>query len=184
MKDDAMERVLAGLGKVEAPNGLEGRVLRRLAEGGTARPRRGWVLGTGLAIAAVLCGAWMVEWEFVTLPQTVKLSEMGVPGTLGRRQDVLQGLKPGPVTVDRTAEVVSLAKRRTRRKQGSAEVPVSYPAPSAPLTEEERMLRQIALTRNQPAFELLNEATREAALAASEADFNEFLRSSPFGGGH
>ncbi len=214
MKD--LERVLAGLRDVEAPAGLEARVLRRMEERG-GRRSWGWAAG-GVVLAAAVLGVGLEVGRGRHTPgakapvvagvhERPKAKALGylqaragrdlqaragrdlqaragrdLQARAGRDEGVWRGgHTPGakaPVLagVHERPKAEALGYLQARAGTGRGEE-VSFPAPEAPLTEEERLLVRIAVTGNEPAFEILNEETREASAATSEAEFEEFVRS-------
>ena len=201
MKDDAVERVLAGLGKVEAPTGLEGRVLRRMAEAGSRRSSGfglGFRMASGLALAGVL--AWCV-W--------ILGSDGGrhTPGAKARivggeerprkpEAEALGYLQATTTTGDELVEErgghtpgakAPFAGRAERAKRPKAEalgylqakaLPgelESFPAPPEPLTEQERLLVRIARHPQRSDAQFLIAEVREAELARGNAEFERFF---------
>lgn len=173
--EERVERVLAGLGKVEARKGLEERVLRgvraRVAESGGVA---GWGWGVGaVAVAGVVLlvgGRW------------------GGEVSMGRVEQAR--VLPTPrVEMRMVAPVVSVAaplrhERGARRvvRKSMDEVAVremlaaSLPAPELPLTDEERLLRRVARKGEAEEVAMLDPMLREAREAKGKAEEERFVR--------
>jgi len=149
-QDHRIDSVLKVLTRAEAPDGLEQRILRRLEAQPVKLPQgRRWL------IAACALGAC----ASVALVVGTRL-----PGT--------PPVTPGPV-VENVEKLVtapneaSMAPRkpvspRSPRHGSLALSEVSYPAPPAPLTEQERLLVRLAQARER-------QATQEIEIASASS---------------
>jgi len=180
MKDsqEAIDRVLAGLRDVETPAGMERRLLAAMEE--RAAVRVGWQWrrwSVGFAAAAVLMAAVLVS----VAPRKV-------------RREVVAGVKQ-PLVVPAPAHVAYVQRRNTeilRSAQNDLRVhsearlePVTarretlaggIPAPPMPLTEQEKLLLEIA-RRGEPAqLTTLDPDLLAQREAASEAAFEALLK--------
>jgi hypothetical protein len=150
-QDERIDGVLKALTTVEAPEGLEERVLRRLAE---RRPvvRAGRWFVPAFVLGAVAVMVLVVEVRHRVQPVVVVPVVKGVavmdavPGGETHVSEARHGA-PGVVGV-----------RAVKPRE------VSFPAPEAPLTEQERLMVKLAQARAQ-------EATR-AVVVAEARDAN------------
>ena len=148
-EDEEIERTLRVLGGAKSPEGLDGRVLQRLAERRVEVAATGWATGvmgwhlvwTGAMVTMVLVAAlWMLRGHAgggvagVRHVPVVRVPAVRVPAVVGPAVEAGRVVR---VDVARLAGVEGKAAV-------SAEVGRSYPAPEAPLTREERMLVRIA----------------------------------------
>jgi hypothetical protein len=180
-KDNEIEReigrVLEALSGVEAPLGLEGRVLARMAEG-RGRRRLGWV--PGVAMAAATCGIAAVVWvslgpgvavpgmrgsveqrEVSRGPEAAAVSPVNVEGTGARAAAGVDGgvrVVHGPVVLPvkgRELAVRSEAGRNVTAEERLAEEEMRAPSQAEaprPLTAQERMLLRVAQGRGAEAL--------------------------------
>jgi hypothetical protein len=182
---DDLDRVLRGLGSVKSPSGMEMRVLAavRGAEAGKAAATGGmwgWRFGVGgIALAAMVLVAF------------------GVHGLRARQDGRLKEARGGsvaalaPVRARSEAEAPEVTERKEERsalsegagRDGAAEsrevraarVHVNLPAPEAPLTEQERLLYQLADQVTRPEQVALEAGAGTQSEAAERQEFNEFF---------
>ena len=153
-EDEEIERTLRVLGGAKSPEGLDGRVLQRLAERRVEVAATGWATGgmgwrrvwTGVRVSMVLVAArWMLRGHAGGGVAGVRhVPVVRVPAVVGPAV-------VGPAVVGPAVEAGRVVRVDVARPAGvegkaavSAEVGRSYPAPEAPLTREERMLVRIA----------------------------------------
>jgi len=182
MKDsnEAIERVLAGLRDVEAPAGMERRVLAAMEERTAARtgwrPALGWVLACGV-VAMVVAGTLMLRPSRVpaqTKAVVAVHAPVAVPARVGieqkRNTEILRfaqnDLRFRRVQQVRPVEVAATAKVEEER---------GFPAPPMPLTEEEKLLVRVAHRVDPQELTPLNAEARERQAAAFDEEFMEFF---------
>ena len=158
-EDEEIERTLRVLGGAKSPEGLDGRVLQRLAERRVEVAATGWATGvmgwhlvwTGAMVTMVLVAAlWMLRGHAGGGVAGVRhVPVVRVPAVVGPA--VVGPAVVGPAVEAGRVVRVDVARVDVARPAGvegkaavSAEVGRSYPAPEAPLTREERMLVRIA----------------------------------------
>lgn len=198
-----IERVLGGLRVAQAPEGMESRVLRRLAERaavGVAAPwlRRlsGPVLGWGLGVAGVIALALVVAGVHRPVKQVLhrgaEVRRAVAPTVPGVGGDAI-GLTPHTVSVPRGVaaglgsrpmeKIASAAESATElsRADGSDAVAMSevmapsLAAPPMPLTDQERLMLDI-LHRGDPVqMAMLNPDERAARDAVERAEVQSFF---------
>lgn len=176
--EELVERVLAGLGKVEAPAGLEVRVLRGVrGHAAEVRGFGGWVWGLGLAgvvaMVMVVGARWSGERTAAPVEQArvwrgprveVKAAAPMVAAEVPVRR--ARAVHRGAERVVRTSEaVLAVSEMRAR----------SEPAPVAPLTEEERLLRRVARKGDVEQVAMLDPMVREAREAKDMAEGERFV---------
>jgi hypothetical protein len=169
--DEAIDKVFAGLRDVEAAEGMERRIMaavRQRAAAPRTLPLRWFAVG-GFALAAAAVIALLAGPRPASVPAPVQANV----------QPQTQSPPPEPAP--------ARPRRRTPAVRANAEAPVpatnvlaaSFPAPPMPLTEQERLLVQVA-QRGQPAElpvldpdalaqqETRSEQVFEAVLASAE----------------
>jgi len=181
-EDEHIDRTLRVLGSTRTPEGLEGRVLQRLAERRTnPAPTIGmsWRLAwVGAAVVVVAVAVVMVHGSH----------EQGRPGVAFEHKAATPFVAPSDVVANATSDDVSrrppLLRVGSRKSDGLAPDAVekvrSYAAPEAPLTHEERLLVRIAQHAAAVEIAALDPevwAMRDAEEKASVAAF--FVRSKP-----
>jgi hypothetical protein len=133
--DEAIDKVLAGLREAVPLEGLDSRVLaavRKRVEAPRGLPLR-WAAVGGFALAAVAAIALLAIPRSSTVPPAV--------------QAIVQ---PQPLPPALPAPAAARPHRRTPAVRANAEVPAanaptaSFPAPPMPLTEQERLLIEVA----------------------------------------
>ena len=175
MKDsqEAIDRVLTGLRDISAPVGMEGRVLaameQRAASGARWQWRR-WLVG--LAAAVVLIAAVMILRPQHTakdgiLPTVTQPLIATVAKNQGRNTEILRPAQNGLVRY-RQAKPVRLESKHVAELGG-------IPAPPMPLTEQERLLLQLAHRADATELTPLNAEARTRRDAEFDAEFQEFF---------
>jgi hypothetical protein len=179
--EEALDRLLTSLGSVKVDAGFEQRVLRgveahQAPTPAQRSPRLLWTFGLASAVAAALIGA------------AVMLHS-------GRRSGSQPAIARGElpkVPQPEVAQAVSHAARVPGRMRGAAPrkdaesspnrgstMLASFPAPEAPLTEQERLLLRIAHTGDPVEFAALNPERRASVEAADEAEYLKFFPPPP-----
>ena len=195
--DEAIERVLGGLRDVEAPVGMERRVLAAMEERAAARSGfawRGWA--AGLAAAVVVVGAVVVSMgprrvepqsiAVVKVPAVAPVvpSVATVAGVQKRNTGVLTVTAAGAGThPGANVAVLHYVQNDVHFYQGRKEVlkadePVAsggIPAPPMPLTEQERLLLHLATHADPQALTPLIAEVRARKDAEFDAEFQEFF---------
>ncbi|QHN02008.1 hypothetical protein FTO74_00400 [Granulicella sp. WH15] len=177
--EEQVERVLAALGAVEPPPGMQRRILELLEEEAAEDATEWWrlrpsgVLG-GMAFAAMLAFAVMVPTSHrhrsspvvIEPPQPIV---MAVPEASARRVQMppLRRISARRAIAARKSDDDSIAMQEMRAK--------SFPAPPLPLTKEERLLRSIAHKGDPAEMAMLEPETRAAEAAAETAAFQQFF---------
>jgi len=191
MSERDIERVLEGLGGVEAPQGLEERVLRAMTARETARGF-GWAwVGVGaLVVAGVVLGglrykdsfnatAAAAEEQRMTHDPSARPTEVSsVKETLNKRSLERAGLQPRrkapSIQPALAAEGMFVADGKRIQSFVKAEVAIEagFPAPEAPLTEQERLLLRLARRPNEATIAMFDQGIREERAAAEKAEFD------------
>jgi hypothetical protein len=145
--DQAIDKVLAGLREVTAPVGMERRILEAAEARAAARGTWGWrmPLACAMGLAAVVLALAAIHRVKPTVP----------PVSLGAKAIPMVLMQPSVAPVKLA---VARSKSAVRRKQvvpaldartlSDVQAP-SFPAPPIPLTEQEKLLVQVA-ERGQP----------------------------------
>jgi hypothetical protein len=186
-QEERIEAALDALRKARTPEGLEERVLaavRVREEEGASRVTWGsaWARGGVAAALAVAVGMLVVGRHEV--PAARRAAGGGVThleqAAVGDERRVA-GLKNAPVGGVPTAALVS-GVRGARRSAVARRVAAhsnaelqSYPAPAAPLTEEERLLLRIAHTGDPEELAMLDPVVREARDTEEKAEVQRFF---------
>lgn len=186
--DEMVDRVLAGLREVEAPAGLERRVLAAMEE--RAVTRVGWLpMRWVLACAVVAVG---VAGAFILRPAPVrveKVAAVAVPKMQPVRGERVQkrnteirtgtALPTGPhISSNRTAFRVAQNDLRPRTVRAAATVREEaggFPAPPMPLTDAEKLLLRVAHRADATELTPLNAEARERQSAEFDQEFIEFF---------
>jgi hypothetical protein len=135
--DERIDRALGLLGKAEAPAGMEDRLLRRIAERTSTRTPARWqprrlAFAAGVSIAALAVA--------VALLHHRGAPAVGLP-IVAQTQPA-----PQPASVPARPHPQPAARRVLSAKPAPASVAelTSFPAPPAPLTDQEKMLVRLA----------------------------------------
>ena len=174
--DESIDRVMAGLRDVEAPEGMERRVLAAMEERAAARGGYSWrTWSFGLAAVVVVIAAVVVSvaprqrkhsnFAAVKLPTVVTVP---APVALVQRQNT---------GVHRFAQN-DVNFYRVRREETRAEEPVTsggIPAPPMPLTEQEKLLLHLAHRSDPQELTPLIAEVRARKDAEFDEEFQEFF---------
>lgn len=174
--DESIDRVLAGLRDVEAPEGMERRVLAAMEERATARSGYSWRMWSfGLAAAVVLVAAVVVS----VVPRRAHR-----PGFAAVKLPVIAPV-PAPVAYvqRRNTEILRYAQndlsfRVSRREEPAVEEPMvsgGFPAPPMPLTEQEKLLLHLARRSDPQELTPLIAEVRAKQEAEFDEEFQEFF---------
>lgn len=189
-QEQGIHRTLEALSNARPPEGMNDRILARLAhaehEQGSPRLRErssifdmpwityGFALAGGLAL--VLALALRPAHRSPARPSTAS--------SQSEERPVSPEIPPSSIDLARRAlpraGIAASAKRPARNGQPSAPESsalrlASFPAPEAPLTEQEKLLLHIARHPGPDDFALLNPEARDQIAQASRADFNDFF---------
>jgi hypothetical protein len=202
MIEHDIERVLEGLGRTEAPRGLEERVLRAM----TARQstsQRGfafaWVAVAALVVTGVLI-AVSKQRESALAIEEQKTAQAGafdtsIPTHHFSPAQVSPAFRmnlPTHVIPDPSFERAGLQSRRDASSNQSALaaegmfippnklIPIKadvaeeagFPAPPAPLTDQERLLLRLARKPNEATIAMFDPTIREERAAAEKEEFD------------
>ena len=186
--DERLDRVLRELGAVEAPEGMEERVLAQVrtkqAAGGSRMTFWGvrWArqMGTAGALLVLVAGGFV--WEGQRAPREAAVG--------ARVQQPMAALaasaSPAAVVPVRAAPPSPTRRHRlgkvASRGTDSGETPsalisglLNRPAPEEPLTAEERMLLRIARRGRREEYVALDPGVQEARMSAEKSDFGKFF---------
>lgn len=155
--EEHVERTLRMLGGAEAPDGMEERVLRRLAAHRPAVRRTGWwtrpfAVAGGVIAVAVVVG--------------VALLYRGAPkieAPIPSRGQVATASSPQRAVREETPKRVRVVTVARHTERPRAATVLDRPAPVAPLTEQEKLLVRMAKVMSAP-------PRMPAAQTAKEAD--------------
>ena len=181
--EQGIDRTLKALSSAHPPEGMHDRILARLAqaeqETATARPRNiftmPWLAG-GFALAGALALCIALATRTAHHPPTPPTTAAVEP----QERPVSPGIPLAPIDAARRALPPSVSVASTKRPAPSVQ-PVaepelaSFPAPEAPLTEQEKLLLHIAHHPGPAEFELLNPEARDQIAQANRNDFNQFF---------
>ena len=180
--EQGIDRTLKALASAPPPPGMHDRILARLAhakhEASTSRPRgfagiftMPW-LASGFALAGALALCILFATRHTPTPPAPASAE-------AEERPVSPGIPLAPIDVARQAlprnsSFASAKRPATGRPTAEPEL-ASFPAPEAPLTEQEKLLLHIARRPGPDDFALLNPEARDQVAQASRADFNQFF---------
>jgi len=205
--EEAIERVLAGLRDVEAPAGLERRVLNGLEERAAARALTGWrwfgPVWRGVPVGYAACGVALASVVLVVLavPAIRRFGHVAAPSKMGvtpamsspaaRSAIVAKRAEPGlhgrGVRLAKTADGARAdligAGRSAAEPEDSVAISemraASFPAPPMPLTEQERLLLRIAHLNDPVEMAVLDPKLREMHDAQEKTEFQRFFARTP-----
>ena len=190
---DDFERLLRKLGEVDAPAGLESRVLRRMQERPPVRSKW-WNIGrvsaltVGAVVAAIAVGVWEVrkpagEPGLINVGKTI--APLSSPAASANPQVSSQPLSAANSTSLGTALPMRTQKINRSPDQKLLELPAEFaqeagfPAPEAPLTEQEKLLLRLARRPNQGTIAMFDPRLREERAATEAAEFEFFNPQQP-----
>jgi hypothetical protein len=203
--EEAIERVLAGLRDVEAPDGMQRRILDGL-EGRAATqarsdwrrsmpmrlvmPRGRWELGWGLISRATLAGVLVLAFAIPAMRRAAR-------APVGSKIDAA-GVKVGPMSpsVIATGDVERASPGRGGPSKRASDTPekglvreaasddsvalsetqaASFPAPPMPLTEQERLLLRLVHKVDPVEIAMLDPRVRAIEDAEEKEEFQRFF---------
>ena len=172
--DEAIDRVLSGLRDVQAPAGMERRVLAAMEERAAARAGYSWRMWAfGLAAAVALVAV------VLAVPRRVQQHDVAAV----KLPVVMRVPAPVAPVQKRNAESLRSAQnglrhRTSRREEPAAEEAVAtggIPAPPMPLTEQEKLLLHLAHRSDPQELTPLIAEVRAKQGAEFDAEFQEFF---------
>ncbi len=186
---DEMERVLAALAEVKAPAELERRVLRQLEERVVVRSawwRSGWMsaLAGGAFVTMLGLGVWELRERSAngssvagsTAMAPLSSSSSDPQLVLHPSARIAEDLGAAlPVGVHKVARVPD----RRPLEQPAEFAQHGFPAPEAPLSEQERLLLRLARRPNQGTIAIFDPRLREERAAIEGAEFEFFNPQQP-----
>jgi hypothetical protein len=193
--DDAMEKVLAGLREVEAPVGMERRILERLENVAEVRSGVGWRamwLGRPWLSVALGCGVVAAVIAVVTaIPAVHRRGPVSVRGSdaeakvVAGREAVVENTRGSVEKKQVWGGVGSVSSKRQPEvggAQGDEDVmamsemrAASFPAPPMPLTDEERLLLRMVHRGDPVELAMLDPKLEALRDAEEKADFQRFF---------
>jgi len=170
-REETLDRLLTSLGSVKVDADFEQRILRRVEAHqaptqAQRSPRLPWTFGLASAIAAALIGA-------AILLHSGRRS--GPPPMTARVESRVPQTASQAIRVPGRTRIVARQKAAQLPPDRGATMLVSFPAPEAPLTEQERLLLRIAHTGDPVEFAALNPERRASVEAADEAEYLKFF---------
>jgi hypothetical protein len=193
--DEVMEKVLAGLRDVEAPVGMERRILERLENVAEMRGRPGWRqlwlghtgmtwgLGCGVVAMAILI-ALAIPAVHRRGPVAVRGNDVGAKAVAGR--EAVADSARGSVGKKRVwggmASVSSQTQVRVSDAQGDEDSvamsetrAASFPAPPMPLTDEEKLLLRMVHQGDSVELAMLDPKMEALREAEEKEEFQRFF---------
>jgi hypothetical protein len=186
--DEAMEKVLAGLRDVEAPVGMERRILERLENVAEVR-RAGWRLlwlvgmGGGVGAAAILI-ALAIPAVHLRGPVAVRGNDVGAKAVAGR-EALVENTRSSVEKKQVWGGVGSVSSQRGRfagDAQGDDDSvamsemrAASFPAPPMPLTDEEKLLLRMVHQGDPVELAMLDPKMEALRDAEEKAEFQRFF---------
>ncbi len=176
--DEAIDQALAALRNVRPAEGLETRILASLHHSEPLRrPVRRWLPVTlGLATTSLLVAALMLRAPIRTPISTPTSSPAFAYHSSHPRQTSVTAAQV--LSLPSAPRRTSTSQRSLVSKTASSEL-ASFPAPPAPLTEQEKMLLRIAHRGDPKDLELLNPEAAARELAQNMAAFDHFFPPPP-----
>jgi hypothetical protein len=195
-QEKRIEAALWGLRSARAADGLEERVLAAVRSRAVARESRNGVgLGRWMVWSGVAATALVVVWAVVAgmRYETAARRHELARNEAAREFHVTQrsGSAPGETSrvADGAVKSVAVSGAKTERKrvvlrraveqESAAQAPVelqSYPAPEAPLTEQERLLLQVAHSHDPKVLlAMLDPAARAARVTEEKIEVQHFF---------
>jgi hypothetical protein len=198
--DEPIDRVLAGLRNVEVPTGMEDRIVaaaQSLASTKSASTRlpgkplwllaltdrqRAWRAASAVAVAAIVAAVAVTAIHRHPATQSELHSN---PAVLQARD--LRTEEPDARLTPRTPVIPTRSRLHTQSAHLVAADSMAYPhrrrslsqpAPEAPLTQQEKLLRRIAQSGNPHELAMLNSEVRTRREAQEDAEFQEFVERS------
>ncbi len=175
-EEKAIEQTLAGLRDVNTPIDLERRMLYAIRTRTRTQTQ---------AVAPARKGVWQI---FGMAAAAVVILSLAIHG---RRSEPVPSRRTKPLSAQVRPVAIATPmpeppemppkQQRSRPSALSMHMkpPVSYPAPEAPLSAEEKLLQQIARRGSEPQWRPLNAENRAKEDALQTAAFDEFIRGNP-----
>jgi hypothetical protein len=186
--DGVVERVLAGLRDSEVPMGMERRILEAVQDRAAMKSRwgaartwtRSWTWGIALAGAVAICVAGFMVRRMEPLSdasQARSIPADALPTVPSQAAEKSPQLPPSSIVrVERKAPAREARLIAVTDAANLSEVrAASYPAPPAPLTQEEKLLLRIAHKGDPQELALLNPVLRAARNAEEKAEVERFF---------
>ena len=198
--DQVIEQVLTGLRDTQAPPGMERRMLEAIQHCRSSAPRRrlnlAWHFAyAGLACLLLLFAAAAIFSLYVLRPHpsdSTNASNPPAPRPLAQPRPTSQRTvseaaqhTPAPGSLARSGPKPSTANAdapKTALRGPSLTLldpPPGFPAPEAPLTEEERLLLRIAHMGDPEEIAMLDPDKRAKAEAEETSEFQSFFAQPP-----
>jgi hypothetical protein len=180
--DEAIGQVLAGLRDVDAPIGMERRVLDAVQDRTSVRSGRmsPWVWGTALACAMVTCVAISMVYRAARVP--VQSNGSLAPAAVMPKVALEPSTKNVfPVLVAQSVQSKTNVnvKRAVVRDGDTAALhemqAASFPAPPMPLTEQEKLLLRVVHKGDPEEIAMLNQEMRDKREEDNNAEFQRFF---------
>ena len=198
--DEAIERVLAGLQDVEAPEGMERRIVEAMRQG--APGRRGWrpmslmipshLIGARvltIAVAGVvvisLAAGWMASRDHRIRPERAEVKRQETPAhapileTHATAAREVQPLPERSIAVLRSKRHVERDVPEERPVAGREMIAENHPAPEAPLTDEEKLLLRFAHRADPEEVAALSPVLQAREDAEEKAEVQNFFEPNP-----
>lgn len=188
--DQAIDKVLAGLGKAEAPVGMERRILETMQSRASAGARWGWRWMPGrFPVGAAACAAALAGVVALVLavpairhrPASPTRSAKAVPSTPAAPLPAMENAE-----LQRPASATRSPRRAKPRKLEVADPEEalavremnapSRPAPPLPLTAQEKALVRFVRTRTPEELAAIDPAKWAAQDEQQRAEFDRFFR--------
>jgi hypothetical protein len=178
-ENESIERALSGLRQVEAPAGLEDRVLRAVhdkmeiaKEPVDSRRWPAWASWAGFGLAAAT--ALLMVAIALHRHDGSRSERQAVSAPAKRLPDTTAAANPPRNEFDRAVSVRPEKQVHQAVREAHPRQLASFPAPELPLTDEEKILQRIARSGDQQQLAVLNPELRAKDEAASEAEFKQF----------
>ena len=179
--EEELNRLLAHLGSADAGAGFEDRVRRRVSARMEARQEERrkvwrrwlWAPGAALAMASVVVGVWVHAERLVQ----VQMSVAQAPGV--ERMEVPHAAERPPAGEAPRLHIQHVAQATRTSRKSETLTETGFPAPSAPLTEQEKLLLRVARRPDPEEIAMLDARVREERDAADDAEFDEFFNPPP-----
>jgi hypothetical protein len=193
--DDAMEKVLAGLRDVEAPVGMERRILERLENVAAVRGREGWrhlwfgrpwlsvTLGCGV-VAAVIAVVMAIPAVHRRGPVSVRGNDAEAKVVAGREAVVentrgsveKKRVSGGMGSVSSQRQVLVSDAQGDEDSVAMSEMrAASFPAPPMPLTDEEKLLLRMVNKGDSVELAMLDPKLEALREAEEKEEFQRFF---------
>jgi len=172
MSDQDISRTLSALSHAEPPTGLERRVLLAVEQRVHAQSERKHFTAAWIAVPAtiVLAALLVLTHRNPAQPTQQASSPPALPFVVIPQETV-----PSPIRVPHIS-LLRCGSSPTRIVTGEP----GYPAPEAPLTDQEKLLLRLARRPNEGIVAMFDPAIREERAAADKAEFDFFNPPRPF----